>query len=320
MKAMLALSFLRVVGHYAKVEVFPNLEDNINVVADKASNALKNKPTEKGKKPVVENLEFKAKVNVKRKMILSKEDDRKKKLKDKSKKDVSDFELETDVVDYSSDEADRKRKKLKIKAGLKRKRSGSDSSELDTKSIKRLISKLENKVKKQESDEENVPKKGKKKLTKKVEKEESNEESVPKKGNKTLTKNVKKEESDEESVPKKGNKTLTKNVKKEESDEESVPKKGDKLEVTPSKIHDMLGVPFGGYSLSDLDEREADHEFLRNKLLGGTNHYLGPLTFLIELELKDHVVGLLDLHDEWNEVEVQESEGFIGFSKTSKKE
>ncbi|GKD87041.1 hypothetical protein Tco_1358195, partial [Tanacetum coccineum] len=39
-----------------------------------------------------------------------------------------------------------------------------------------------------------------------------------------------------------------------------------------------------------------------------------------ELELKDHVVGLLDLHDEWNKAEVQESEGFIGFLKTSEKE
>nr|GEV49625.1 hypothetical protein [Tanacetum cinerariifolium] len=52
-----------------------------------------------------ENPEVKAKVNVKRKMILSKEDDRKKKLKGKLKKDVSDSELETEVVDYSSDEA-----------------------------------------------------------------------------------------------------------------------------------------------------------------------------------------------------------------------
>ncbi|GKD94354.1 hypothetical protein Tco_1374191, partial [Tanacetum coccineum] len=160
---------------------------NINVVSDKALDALKNKPVGKGKKPVVgkdkdkpkniapdvvkekfkpnpkqkvisleilvlrlskqkENPEFKAKVNVKRKMILSNEDDRKMKLKGNSKKDVSDSELETDVVDYSSDEAGRKRKKLKIKAGLKRKMSGSDSSnssEPDTKSIKRLISKLE---------------------------------------------------------------------------------------------------------------------------------------------------------------------------------
>nr|GEX05826.1 hypothetical protein [Tanacetum cinerariifolium] len=92
-------------------------------------------------------------------------------------------------------------------------------AKIDTKSIKRLISKLEKKVKKQESDEDSVPKKGKKKLTKKVE--------------------------------------------KEVSDEESLPKKGDKIKVTPSKIHEMLGVPFGGYSLFDLDEREADHEFVR---------------------------------------------------------
>nr|GEW86443.1 hypothetical protein [Tanacetum cinerariifolium] len=387
-------------------------------VADKTSDALKNKLTRKVKKPVVgkdkdkpkniapdvvkekfkpnpkpkvisleipvlrlskqeENPKVKAKVNVKRKMILSKEGDRKKKLKGKSKKDVSDSELEIGVVDYSSGEADRKRKKLKIKAGLKRKRSGSDSSdssEIDTKSIKLLISKLEKKVKKEESDENSILKEGKKK-----------------------------------------EKQLT-------------PKEGDKIEVTPSKIHDMLGVPFGGYSLFDLDERETDHEFVRkwagqfyplelkkvrvndiarklivaqeinfffkvnfltlftntmgkadglkgqicldvvgrlredsviydidwcvyiydcrrdSKLLGGTNHYLGPLTFLIllylnsmkfdkfpvvrtrpairnwssylmkqrqELELKDHVVRLLDLHDEWNEAEVQESEGFI---------
>nr|GEV34568.1 hypothetical protein [Tanacetum cinerariifolium] len=183
-----------------KVDV---VKDNINVVADKASDALKNKPTGKGKKPVVgkdkdkakniapdvvkekfqpnpkqkvilsrilvlrlskqeENPEFKAKVNVKRKMILSKEDDRKKKWKGKSKKDVSDYELETDVVDYSSDEADRKRKKLKIKAGLKRKRSGSDSLdslELDIKSKKKSTKKVE----KEESDKESVPKKVKKK-------------------------------------------------------------------------------------------------------------------------------------------------------------
>nr|GFB68629.1 hypothetical protein [Tanacetum cinerariifolium]GFB88716.1 hypothetical protein [Tanacetum cinerariifolium] len=32
------------------------------------------------------------------------------------------------------------------------------------------------------------------------------------------------------------------------------------------------------------------------------------------------MVGLLDLYDEWNEAEVQEYEGYIGFSETSKKE
>nr|GEW06372.1 hypothetical protein [Tanacetum cinerariifolium] len=282
-----------------------------------------------------ENPEVKAKVNVKRKMILSKEDDRKKKLKGKSKKDLSDFKLETDAVDYSSDEVDRKRKKLKIKAGLKRKRSGSDSSDsskIDTKSIKLLISKLEKKVKKQESDEDSVPKKFKNFFSKKV--------------------------------------------KKEVSDEESLPKMGDKIEVTPSKIRDMLDVPFGGYSLFDLDERETDHEFVRKwagqfyplelkkvcvndiarKLIAAQEiDFLFKVNFLTlftntmdstkfdkfsvvrtrptirnwssylmkqrqELKLKDHVVGLLDLHDEWNKAEVQESEGFIGFLKTFEKE
>nr|GEZ18435.1 peptidase C48, SUMO/sentrin/Ubl1 [Tanacetum cinerariifolium] len=204
----------------------------------------------------------------------------------------------TDVVDYSSDEADRKRKKLKIKASLKRKRIGSDSSDslkIDTKSIKRLISKLEKKVKKQESDEDSVPKKGKRKLTKKVEKEVSDKESLPKKGNKNLTKKFKKEESDEVSIPKKGKKKEKQLTPKEAAHEEylsrfsslhkvsidHLPSKlgwfavskfksymlsldsGDKIRVTPSKIHDMLGVPFGGYSLFDLDEREPNHEFVR---------------------------------------------------------
>ncbi|GJY30944.1 hypothetical protein Tco_0414439 [Tanacetum coccineum] len=174
---------------------------------------------------------------VKRKRILSKEDDRKKKLKGKSKKEDSDFKLETDeVVDSSSDEVDQKRKKLKIKAGLKRKRSGSDcsdsSSSIDTENIKLLISKLEKKVKKQESDEESVPKKGKKKLTKKVKKEASDEESVPKKGKKKEKKLTPEEAAHEEYL---SNQLLSK----------------------------LEGVPVGGYSLFDLDEREADHEFVR---------------------------------------------------------
>ncbi|GJU08174.1 retrotransposon protein, putative, ty1-copia subclass [Tanacetum coccineum] len=157
------------------------LNNNVVVVADKALGALKNKLAGKGKKPAVgkdkdkpknivsDVVKEKFKPNPK-KMILSKEDDRENKLKGNSKKDVCDFEFETDVVDYFSDEVDRKRKKLKIKAGLKRKRSGKK--------------KLTKKVEKEESDEEIIPKKGKKKLTKKVKKEESDEESVPKKGKK----------------------------------------------------------------------------------------------------------------------------------------
>ncbi|GKB55131.1 putative reverse transcriptase domain-containing protein, partial [Tanacetum coccineum] len=123
-----------------------------------------------------------------------------------------------------------------IKAGLKRKRSGSDcsdsSSSIDTENIKLLISKLEKKVKKQESDEESVPKKGKKKLTKKVKKEASDEESVPKKGKKKEKKLTPEEAAQEEYL---SNQLLSK----------------------------LEGVPVGGYSLFDLDEREANHEFVR---------------------------------------------------------
>nr|GEW61044.1 hypothetical protein [Tanacetum cinerariifolium] len=295
------------------------------VAVDKASDALKNKPAGKGKKPVVGKDKDKPK-NIALDVVKEKfkpnpkqkEDDRKKIFKGKSKKDVSDFELETDVVDYSSNEADQKRKKLKIKA---------------------------------ESDEQSVPKKDKKKLTKKVKKEESDEESVPKKGKKKLTKKVKKEESGEESVPKKGKKKEKQLMPEEAAQEEyllSFPSfyarttpsslflpsktKSDKIEVTPSKIHDMLGVPFEGYSLFDLDEREADHEFLLyldftkfNKFpivrtRSDIRNWSSYLKQRQELELKDHMVGLLNLYDEWNEAEVQESEGFIGFSKTSEKE
>ncbi|GJZ96697.1 hypothetical protein Tco_0669031 [Tanacetum coccineum] len=94
--------------------------------------------------------------------------------------------------------------------------------------------------------------------------------------------------------------------------------------------------------ISDIDWC-CIYDCLRDsKLPGGTNHYLDSTKFdkfLVvrtcpairnwssylmkqrqELELKDRMVRLLDLHDEWNEAEVQESEGFISFSKTSEKE
>nr|GEY14417.1 hypothetical protein [Tanacetum cinerariifolium] len=430
------------------------VKDKVDVVADKASDALKNKLSGKGKKAVVgkdkdkpkniapDVVKEKFKPNLKQKVIsseipvlrLSKQEENP---EVKAKKDVSDSELETDIIDYSSDEVDRKRKKLKIKAGLKRKRScsdSSDSSEIDTKSIKLMISKLEKNVEKEVSDEESLPKKGNKKLTKKVKKEESAEDSILKKGKKKEKQLTPKEATHEEylsSFPsfhaKTNHSSLFSAIKNSRVDIlrfltdigfsslhnisiDHLPSKlgwfdvsklksymlifdlGDKIEVTPSKIHDMLGVPLGGYSLFDLDERETNHEFtmgkadglkgqicldvfiqlredsvifdinwygyvydcLRdNKLPGGNNHYLGPLTSLIllyldsikfnkfsvvrtrptirnwssylmkqrqKLELKDHVVGLLDLHDEWNEAEVQESKGFIGFLETFEKE
>nr|GEY28254.1 hypothetical protein [Tanacetum cinerariifolium] len=207
---------------------------NINVVAvaDKASNALKNKPAGKGKKPVVRKDKDKPK-NITPDVV-------KEKFKPNPKQ-----KLETDVVDYSSDEADRKRKKLKIKASLKRKRDGSDSSDsskLDTKSIKQLISKLEKKVKKEEYDEESVPKKGKKK------------------------------------------------------DKQLTPKEGDKIEVTLSKIHDMLGVPFGGYSLFDLDEREDDHEFVR-KWAGKADGLKGQICLDVVRRLREDSDFFLKIQD-----------------------
>ncbi|GJU47077.1 hypothetical protein Tco_1204343 [Tanacetum coccineum] len=148
----------------------------------------------------------------------------------------------------------------------------------------------------------------------------------------------------------------------------------DKSKVTHKKIHDILGVPFGGYLLFDLEERPVEHEFARlwvgqffpkalrdirvndiasklgqicldvvrrlredcaitdidwcgyiydclkdSKLPTGSNHYLGPLAFLI-LELKDRVLGLLELHGEWTKAEGQETKGFMGDLETSNKE
>ncbi|GJX80220.1 hypothetical protein Tco_0328369 [Tanacetum coccineum] len=255
-----------------------------------------------------ENPEFKAKVNVKRKMILSKEDDNKKKFKVNWKRRFQDRE--------------------------------SDDS---------------------------VPKKVKKKLTKRVKKEESDEDTVPQKGKKKEKQLTPEEAAHEKylsSFPPFHARTTPSSLFSAIKTHG-----GDKIEVTPSKIHDMLGVPIGGYSLFDLDERETDHEFvskwasqfyplelkkvrvndIARKLVAAQEiDFLFKLLYLDstkfdkflvvrtrpairnwssylmkqrqELELKDHVLGLLDLHDDWNEAEVQESEGFIGFSKTSEKE
>nr|GEW98959.1 monothiol glutaredoxin-S4-like [Tanacetum cinerariifolium] len=159
------------------------VKDKVDVVSDKASDALKNKLTGKGKKAVVSKDKDKPKniasdvvkekfmPNPKQKVIsfeilvlrLSKQQENP---EVKAKKDVSDSELDTDVVDYSFDEADRKRKKLKIKAGLKRKRSGSDSSNKNLMKI----------VQEKESEEDSIPKKGKKKEKQMTPKEAAHEE------------------------------------------------------------------------------------------------------------------------------------------------
>ncbi|GJV96422.1 hypothetical protein Tco_1547999 [Tanacetum coccineum] len=234
-------------------------------------------------------------------MIVSKEDDRKKKLKGKSKKEDSDSELETDVVDSSSDEVDRKRKKLKIKAGLQRKRSGSDSSNsssINTTKVKRLISKLEKKVK-----------------------------------NKNLTRRV----------------SQRKVRKNDKEDQERRILRGECPEKRPTPIevrmvccvqvrilhvelgYWMLGVPVGGYSLFDLDEREADHEFVKLWLVAAKEiDFLFKVNFIT---LFTNTMGKADglkgqicldvvrrLREDSTEAEVQDAEGFIGSSEISKKE
>ncbi|GJR89288.1 ulp1 protease family, C-terminal catalytic domain-containing protein [Tanacetum coccineum] len=179
---------------------------------------------------------------------------------------------------------------------------------------------------------------------------------------------------------------------------------GQYVQVTPSKIHDMLGIPVGGISLFSLDVRPMTHDFVNlwvqqfypkklkeirvgdiaSKLVFArevdflfkvnfltfyiyscledselpdkpTVQYLGPFTLLIllyldstkfdrfpvvrtrpairdwtstlmrqrqDLETKHHVIGCLDLHDEWTESECQEAEGFtMGSSlETSERE
>ncbi|GKE57515.1 hypothetical protein Tco_1496700 [Tanacetum coccineum] len=111
-----------------KQKVIPTVQGLSEVSVLRSSNQ-KDKPKVKPK-AVVHVLRSKE-THVKRKRNLLKEDDSKKKvkvkmLKGKSKKE--DSELETDEVVSSSDEVDRKPKKLKLKGGLKRKRNGSDSS------------------------------------------------------------------------------------------------------------------------------------------------------------------------------------------------
>ncbi|GJT56813.1 hypothetical protein Tco_0991867 [Tanacetum coccineum] len=105
-------------------------EISFDVVNEKASDACKNKATDDNapnpndnkstahldvvsyvKSKVVVCVLKSKETPVKRKRIVSKEDERKKILKGKSKKEDSNSQI--DVVDSSSDEADRKRKKLK---------------------------------------------------------------------------------------------------------------------------------------------------------------------------------------------------------------
>ncbi|GJT65959.1 hypothetical protein Tco_1017439 [Tanacetum coccineum] len=252
---------------------------------------------------------------VKRKRILSKEDDRKKKGKGKSKEEDFDSELETDEVDSSSDEVDRKRKKLKIKAALKRKRNCSDSLSIDEENIKRLLNKMKKKVKKEESDEEIVPKK-------ELRVDMLNflsEIGFSSLHNVTIDK-----------IPSKLGRFVVANFNEKTYKLSS--DSGDKIELVVAQEIDflfkvnfltlftnMMGMSDGlkgqicldvvrrlreDCVISDIDWCGYIYDCLQySKLPLGTNHYLGPLTFLVELELKDNVLGLLELHGEWTEAE-----------------
>ncbi|GKF05205.1 hypothetical protein Tco_0035873, partial [Tanacetum coccineum] len=112
-----------------------------SVVKGKKSKAdlPKDKPKPNPKKNVIPNVQAISEVPV-----LSKKKLKVKQLKGKMKKEHSDSKLATDEVDFSSDEVDRKPKKLKIKRRLKRKRNGSDydSSFVDEENVRQMYNKL----------------------------------------------------------------------------------------------------------------------------------------------------------------------------------
>ncbi|GJS63138.1 hypothetical protein Tco_0677702, partial [Tanacetum coccineum] len=95
---------------------------------------------------------------------------------------------------------------------------------------------------------------------------------------------------------------------------------GDYVEVTPSKINDMLGIPIGGISLFLLDVRPIEHEFVRMwvnqfypkslKDIRLNNVASKVISAHQNLETKEHVIGCLELHSEWTESELHDTEGF----------
>nr|GEW52213.1 hypothetical protein [Tanacetum cinerariifolium] len=270
------------------LSVVADKASNINVVAvvDKASDALKNKPTRKGKKLVVG------------------------KDKDKPKN------IAPDVV------------KEKFKPNPKQKVISSEILVLW------LLKQEENpefkaKVKKEESDEESVPKKGKKKEKQLTPKEAAHEEyllSFPSFHSRTTPSSLFSAIKNSRVVIlgfliDLGFSSLHNAIKLREADHEFIRKWAGQfypLELKKVCVNDI--------ARKLIVAQEIDFFFKVNFLTSFTNTMgkadglKGQICLDVELELKDRVVGLLDLHDEWNEAEVQESNCFIGFSKTSKKE
>nr|GEV74119.1 hypothetical protein [Tanacetum cinerariifolium] len=310
------------------------------------------------------------------KHILSKEDHSKKKLELKMVKgtmdiDDSNSDLDSDEVDFDSsfDEVSgQKPKKLKIKAELKRKRKDgldSNSSSIDEEKVRRLLKRLK-KIKKEILDEESDMKSKKKGFSAFY---NVAIEKIPSRLGRYVVANFN---------------STTYRLSLDT---------GNYVEVTPSKIHDILGdiasklifaqevdflfkvnfltlftntmgrvVSLRGKICLDVVRRLREdcviskidwcgyiHSFLKDSKLPKkrTVQYLGLFTFPIllyldsikfdmflvvrtrpsirdwtstltrqrqDLETKEHVIGCLELHDEWNESELQETEGFTRVS------
>nr|GEV71489.1 hypothetical protein [Tanacetum cinerariifolium]GEV84200.1 hypothetical protein [Tanacetum cinerariifolium] len=197
---------------------------------------------------------------VKKKRILSKEDDRKKKGKDSL-----------------------------------------DSSSIDEENIKRLLNKLKKKVKKEESDEESVPKKGFSSLH-----------------NVTI-----------DNIPSKLGRFIVANFN-EQTYILSMDS-GDKIEdirandiasklVVAQEIDFLFNINVLTLFTNMMDSTKFDRfPIVRTcPTIKNWSSYL--MKQRLELELKDHLLGILELHYEWNEAEGEETEGFMGDSKTYKKE
>ncbi|GJR15986.1 peptidase C48, SUMO/sentrin/Ubl1 [Tanacetum coccineum] len=168
-----------------------------------------------------------------------------------------------DEEEHSKKKPDRKQKKLK--AGLKRKTSGSDaldSSSIDSEVVKQFISQLTKKVKREEFDDES--KKGKNKEKQLTAEEAAYQEylskfpafharTTPDIGFSSLN-NVAIDK-----LPMKLGRFVVSMFKNYKLSFDT----GDQIEVTHSKIHDILGIPVGGNSLFNLVERETGDEFVK---------------------------------------------------------
>ncbi|GJQ98157.1 ulp1 protease family, C-terminal catalytic domain-containing protein [Tanacetum coccineum] len=155
-------------------------------------------------------------------------------------------------------------KKMKIKAEVKRKRKGgsdSDSDSIDEEKLRRVLKKLK-KIKTEYSDEESglkSNKKGKKKEKQLTPEEAAHEEYL--REFPTLRASSFHNVSIDKIPSRLGRYALS---KFSSTTYRLTFETGDYIEVTPSKIHDILGIPVGGILLFSLDVRPIEHEFVRS--------------------------------------------------------